>query len=721
MPRSSVCVLLAILAHDVAADSPRVFRKHVINASARYSSCAAIDVNRDGKLDIVSGGFWYQAPHWTRHYLCDVAEIRGRFDDYANLPLDVNGDGWTDLISANYRSQTLYWIEHPGAELGAWQRRTIDAPGAMETGRLFDINGDGDLDVLPNGAKFAAWWQLTPEVGGPQWIRHDLPVELAGHGIGFGDMDGDGRGDLIGPRGWLQAPADRDQGRWGWRPEFQLDRDCSIPILVADVDGDRDADLVWGRGHGIGLYWLEQQTDRSSARHWVRHTIDTSWSQAHSLLLADIDGDQRADVIAGKRYLGHDGKDVGEYDPVVSYWYAFHPQRRTWARHAISTEGPGGFGVDPKAVDLDGDHDIDIVTADLDGLCWFENLAPPASPSTDVVGGRSAPEYSSHADVSVYRSSAGELCRITSPAEWSQRRAHILAAMQQVMGPLPETQMRVPLDLEILETVDCASFVRQKITFAAEPGDRVPAYLLLPKDQNGPAPAMLCLHQTTTIGKGEPAGISGKASLAYAHELAERGFVCLVPDYPSFGDYPYDFQQEGARYASGSMKAIWNNMRAIDVLSTRAEVDGNRIGCIGHSLGGHNGLFTAAFDLRIKAVVTSCGFTAFHQYYGGNLAGWTSSRYMPQIANRYQNDPSKMPFDFHEVLGAIAPRAVFVCAPLHDDNFEVAGVQEVEQAVKPIFRLFGAEDRLQFVYPDAAHDFPDTIRAQAYDWLGRQL
>jgi hypothetical protein len=194
-----------------------------------------------------------------------------------------------------------------------------------------------------------------------------------------------------------------------------------------------------------------------------------------------------------------------------------------------------------------------------------------------------------------------------------------------------------------------------------------------------------------------------------------------VPDYPSFGDYPYDFKTQGKHYASGSMKAIWNNIRAVDLLVSLPEVDSDRIGCIGHSLGGHNSLFTAAFDQRLKAVVTSCGFTAFHHYYEGKLAGWTSDRYMPRIRDVYGNDPDQVPFDFYEVLTAICPRSIFINAPLHDSNFEVTGVKKVVDEVGKAYDLIDARDNLVAEYPDSAHDFPDEVRHAAYAWLGKQL
>jgi dienelactone hydrolase len=309
---------------------------------------------------------------------------------------------------------------------------------------------------------------------------------------------------------------------------------------------------------------------------------------------------------------------------------------------------------------------------------------------------------------------------VTTAADWQKRRAHILANMQEVMGPLPDASTKVPLEVETTEEVKKEKYVRKKLTYAPEKGDRVPAYLLIPLEHSGKLPAVLCLHQTNgKLGKDSPAGMGGSANLYYAAELAERGYVTLAPDYPSFGEYPYDFAKSS--YKSGSMKAIWNNMRAIDLLQALPEVDPERIGCIGHSLGGHNTMFTAAFDPRIKALVSSCGFTSFPKYYGGNLKGWTSDRYMPLIASRFESKPEKMPFDFPEVVAAFAPRAFFTNSPLHDDNFEVSGVRDCIGAAKSVYELLGAKDKLAAIYPDCKHDFPPEARRAAYEWFDRWL
>jgi esterase/lipase len=743
-----VVIFLAVVPNWLAAQQPR-FAAVDINPAAEFPACGVIDVNMDGKLDIVSGGFWYEAPAWKKHFLRDVEVIRGRFDDYSNLELDVNADGWTDIVSVNYRSKSLFWLEHPGEKIKTdpetpWTKHVIDTPGPMETGRLHDIDGDGKLDILPNGTDFAAWYEV---VSGrePQFIKHHLPIEVAGHGVGFGDINGDGRGDIVGPKGWLEAPEDRRSGRWIWHPDWELHRDASIPILVHDVDGDGDNDLVYGRGHNYGLYWLEQGTSRrlggtteSDGRKWIRHAIDTSWAQPHSLLLVDLNGDKQLDVVAGKRYMGHEGRDPGEWDLLCAYFYTFDRKSRSWQRSKIHYDHRAGFGLDPRAVDIDGDGDLDLVAADRCSLVLFRN---EQKGQPNVVGRSNLPE-NNHQDPLTITDSTGTRTA-KWPAEYAIRCDRIQSDMTRAMGPLPDPSRRVPLDVQIESREETPDYVRIKLTYVPESGDRVPALLLVPNSVKLSAeagvgiattgrgyarlPAMLCLHPTNPDGKAQTAGLVGEPTRHYGHQLAQQGFVCLIPDYPSFGDYKsYDFKQkrpgsDEPLYVSGTMKAIWNNIRAVDLLESLPYVDTENIGAIGHSLGGHNALYTAVFEPRLKAVVTSCGFNAFHDYYKGDLKGWTSDRYMPRIRDVYGNDPNKMPFDFPEVLAAIAPRAVYVAAPLHDANFEVSGVRKCITAAQPVFDLLGGKDKLVVEYPDCGHDFPDDVRQRVYEWLKSEL
>lgn len=330
------------------------------------------------------------------------------------------------------------------------------------------------------------------------------------------------------------------------------------------------------------------------------------------------------------------------------------------------------------------------------------------------------PSYPDHTELMVVVDAAGSAVPVRSAADWAVRRAHILGNVQKVMGPLPGAGRRVPLDVAVDEEIDEGSFVRRKISYASEPGDRVPAWLLLPKGEaDRSRPAALCLHQTVAIGKDEPVGLGNRPTLQYAKELAERGYVALAPDYPNFGEHKVDPYALG--YASASMKAIWDNMRGVDLLISLPEVDPERIAAIGHSLGGHNAIYTGVFDDRIQAVVSSSGFNSFPYYYEGDLTGWSHKGYMPRIATRYDRDPEQMPFDFPELIGALAPRAFFTNSPLADDNFAVEGVRVCIESARPVYELLGAGERLDAFYPDAPHEFPDEARQRAYAFLDAML
>ncbi len=308
---------------------------------------------------------------------------------------------------------------------------------------------------------------------------------------------------------------------------------------------------------------------------------------------------------------------------------------------------------------------------------------------------------------------------IRTAADWDKRRAHILANMELVMGPMPKLE-KPPLDVQITEEVKMPKYTRKLLTYQSSAGNRVPAYLFLPHDRKGKTPAILCLHPTSPkLGKGVPSGFGDKYDRAYAVHLAERGYVTLAPDYVHSGDYHYDPYEHG--FVSATMLGIWNHRRAVDLLQSLPEVDGDNLGVVGHSLGGHNSMFVAVFEPRLKAIVSSCGFNSFPKYYGGKLAGWSHKGYMPRIRDVYDLKPEKMPFDFPEVVAALAPRAFLACSPLQDSNFEVSGVKDCIQAAEPVYKLLGAREKLKAIYPDAGHDFPDEARAEAYAWFDRWL
>jgi hypothetical protein len=335
-------------------------------------------------------------------------------------------------------------------------------------------------------------------------------------------------------------------------------------------------------------------------------------------------------------------------------------------------------------------------------------------------GAEPTPPYPDHTRLLVWKDAEGKEHPVRTAEDWAKRRAHILAHMQEVMGPLPDASKKVPLDVQIEKTEDAGKYIRKKLTLAVEKGDRLPAYLLIPKQHDQKLPAVLCLHPTSRdLGKGIPTGFGDKPDRHYAVHLAERGYVCLAPDYVNMGEYKFDAYKNG--YASATMKGIWNHMRCVDLLQTLPEVDGERIGVIGHSLGGHNSMFVGVFDERIKCIVSNCGFCSFPTYMKGNLAGWSHDGYMPRIRSVYETKPEKMPFDFTEVVAALAPRAFLASAPEKDHNFDMQGVKDCITAAQPVYELLGAAEKLKGNYPAGGHEFPDDARQLAYEWLERWL
>jgi len=329
------------------------------------------------------------------------------------------------------------------------------------------------------------------------------------------------------------------------------------------------------------------------------------------------------------------------------------------------------------------------------------------------------PVYTNHFDLLRVQTGDGRSSTAKTASEWEPRRCHILAAMERVMGTFPNPAKHVSLDVKMVEEVKLEGvLVRRKLSYQSDATDRVAAYLFVPQIASGAnRPAVLCLQQTTQAGKSEPAGLAGDASLHYALQLAQRGYVTLAPDYPSFGDSKYDFAARHG-YASGTMKAIWDNVRAVDLLETLPEVDASRLGVIGHSLGGHSAMFTAAFEPRLRVIVSSCGFTTFTK---DDMPSWTGPRYMPRIKTEFANDARKVPFDFTEIVAAFAPRPFLACAAEGDTDFDVSGVRDVMAEARKVYALHGAEKGLTGYYPKAPHSFPLDARNAAQEFLDKHL
>ena len=334
-----------------------------------------LDMNGDGLPDILSGAYWYENPgpnggEWKRHQYREAGTLGEFVSDCGEWTIDVNHDGLPDVVTTGWMLNGIWWYENPGKLGVEWKKHMIANSYDTEGGWMADINGDGKPDLIFSHYNHSG--VLWIDFAGPRPMVHHVGDRTQdGHGIGVADIDGDGKADILTPSGWFrQIDANKDE--WEWHADWQME-DAGFPILGYDVNNDGKTDVIYGQGHSYGIYWL-QQVGEGDNRHWVRHTIDESFSQVHALKLVDIDGDGEMELLAGKRYRGHSGNDPGSYDPLVVYYYKIDRKTSQFTRYAISVNGTAGAGTQFVTEDMDGDGDLDIVTAGKTGVHFFENL-----------------------------------------------------------------------------------------------------------------------------------------------------------------------------------------------------------------------------------------------------------------------------------------------------------------------------------------------------------
>jgi hypothetical protein len=351
------------------------------------------DLNRDGHPDIVSGAYWFAGPDFVpRTYRPNhvAAEYHRGNSEHV---LDVDADGWPDIIVGGWGVDGISWYKNPGNSARernkpwemhqAWEARVLARTrGTMEMFALHDYDADGKPEL--HSANYREKepleiWRFTKGPDGhPALVPFVLGAEGGGHGFAWGDVNGDGREDVLTEIGWYERPTgDPFAGPWRLHRETALPHP-SCPFAVMDVNGDGRLDIIFGKGHAVGLYWREQlASPPGGPTAWREHVIDESWSQAHALALADMDGGGDDELVAGKCIWAHEGGDPGASDPPVIYYYKWSRTSSRFARHTIA--GPDeqiALGRQFSVVDVNGDARRDLIAPSELGLWVFFNQGP---------------------------------------------------------------------------------------------------------------------------------------------------------------------------------------------------------------------------------------------------------------------------------------------------------------------------------------------------------
>jgi len=391
------CVLTmqALYSGDAAADDLK-WERIKVDPVFRSEGVAIADVNHDGKMDVINGEAWYEAPSWHMHpirKLSDYGNGAGGYShSFANWAYDLNGDGWTDLICIDFPGVPCYWFENPKGQEGDWKQHEIWHSAANETPQFADVTGDGKPELIfaseetkekkegmygyleiPAWDKVYEKWTFTaisPENLGAVTHRYY-------HGLGVGDVNKDGRLDIVIPHGWWEGPPREKlgQGLWTFHPHF-LTVDgkeghlAAADLHVDDLDLDGDNDIMMSSAHQRGVWWFENTGTNAEPKFEYR-IISDAVSQTHALHYIDMNGDGQKDLVTGKRWWAHgpNGDDNPNVEPIM-IWYEIQREKGSRPRfipHIIAESLGTGMGTQFSVADFNGDKMPDIILSNKRG------------------------------------------------------------------------------------------------------------------------------------------------------------------------------------------------------------------------------------------------------------------------------------------------------------------------------------------------------------------
>lgn len=376
--------LLVLAAGATAGEHPVQFRKHQLDAKFRSEGVAVADFNRDGHLDIAAGSVYYAAPDWKMVPIGEKPQAynpKGYSHSFNNFAEDLSGDGWPDLIVVDWPGNQTYWYENPKEAGGPWKRHVLADVTNNESPQYADIDGDGQRELVAGTSpdpkqsdapqRYMAVFNRTDDPDA-KWTIHAVSKPSApnttrySHGLGVGDINGDGRKDVIVPQGWWEAPKE-NTSPWPFHaaPFGQPASD----MHAFDIDGDGDNDVLSASAHAYGVWWREQTPDG-----WKTHLIDDTFSQTHSVQVVDLNGDGLLDFVTGKRWWAHAAGDPGVNEPAVMFWYELTRKdgRATWIPHQFDHNS--GVGTQFQIADVNADGLPDVVTSNKKGVHYFEQV-----------------------------------------------------------------------------------------------------------------------------------------------------------------------------------------------------------------------------------------------------------------------------------------------------------------------------------------------------------
>jgi hypothetical protein len=365
------------------------FQKIVVSEVFSSEGVSVADINKDGKLDIIAGAFWFKAPNWDKiQYSEDIRYDRslkpfpkdhvfkvddGYSNSFLNFSQDINSDGWVDIIKIGLPGEAVYWFENPKNKNGLWKSHFLSNSIGNESPLFEDVNLDGKKDIICNDSKGKkVVWLESPSIKNDStWISHTisshptLGTHKYTHGLGFGDLNKDGRKDVIIKDGWWESPKDVKQENWAFHPlNLQFD---AAQILIQDVNLDGQMDLLTSSAHDFGI-WYHLLSDNGNKVETV--LIDKQVSQTHSLSAVDFSKDKIMDFVVGKRYMAHNGKDPGEFEAAKLIWYeALLGKSPKWIAHEIDQDS--GAGIHTEIIDMNKDGKKDVVISNKKGVFVF--------------------------------------------------------------------------------------------------------------------------------------------------------------------------------------------------------------------------------------------------------------------------------------------------------------------------------------------------------------